>query len=233
MVAASIGQRIDRIRDRIRLACERSGRDPSAVTLIAVSKTFPVETVLEAHAAGLNDFGENKAQEFAAKHEYVEARRPGEITWHFVGHLQRNKVKLVAGRAHLIHSLDSPRLARSLQDFAEANDAELECLVQVNVSGEESKFGLDPDRLQPFLAEVREFDRLRLKGLMTLASPVEDDARLRREFVTLRRLNEIAGNTIDSMRYLSMGMSADYELAVEEGATHLRVGTSLFGPRPT
>lgn len=226
-----IQQRAIVIRERIRRACERVGRNPEEVTLVAVSKTFPESLIVAAHAAGLRHFGENKAQEFAQKVDAINAAVDGNITWHFIGHIQRNKVKLVAGRAHLIHGVDSLRLARSLQDYAERHDLKLHCLVQVNVSGESSKFGLDPSSLTEFLVQVRSFDRISVDGLMTLATPAADDARLRTDFRRLRDCLDGGRSVIKSLRYLSMGMSGDFEIAVEEGATHVRLGSMLFGQR--
>jgi len=226
-----IRKRAERARERIRLACERVGRDPAEVTLVAVSKTFSEPVILAGHEAGLRHFGENKAQEFESKFEAIDPVLGDVITWHFIGHLQRNKVKLVAGRAHLIHGVDSLRLARALQDFAENEDLALRCLIQVNVSGEVSKFGLEPESLTDLLKQARAFDRISFEGLMTLASPTDDEQRLREEFGRLRACLPPARELIESMSCLSMGMSGDFEIAVEEGATHVRLGSVLFGPR--
>lgn len=231
MDIAGIGKRIEEVRGRIRRACERAGRDPNEVTLVAVTKTFPAEAVSAAHDADVKDFGENKAQEFVEKFEAVDPATNQELRWHFIGHLQRNKIKLVVGRAHVIHGIDSVRLARALQDHAEKEDLLLKCLIQVNVSGEESKFGLDPEALAPILREVRGMDRIAWSGLMTLASPTDDEDRLRREFRLLKRCLIEARDIVDSMEHLSMGMSSDFEIAIEEGATHVRLGSVIFGDR--
>jgi len=231
MDADLIGRRAEQVRERIRLACRRAGRDPDEITLVAVSKTFPEQVVLAAHEAGLRHFGENRAQDFATKFEAIDPLLGNDLTWHFIGHLQRNKVKLVAGRAHLIHSVDSLRLARALQDFAESEDLQLKCLLQVNVSGETSKYGLEPASLTDFLTEARAFDRISYEGMMTLASPTEDVRRLREEFTRLRTCLERGRELVESLALLSMGMSNDFEIAVEEGATHVRLGSVLFGPR--
>jgi len=231
MDVQSIRQRVDAVRESIRLACERVGRDRSEVTLVAVTKTFPPEIVSAGYDAGLRDFGENKAQEFADKFDAVGTAPGRDLRWHFIGHLQRNKIKLVAGRARMIHGVDSLRLARALQNFAERDDTAFTCLIQVNVSGEASKFGLEPGSLRDFLAEARAFDRIRFRGLMTLASPTSDVDRLRYEFRLLKQYLSDGRNTIDTLVYLSMGMSSDFEIAVEEGATHVRIGSALFGER--
>jgi PLP dependent protein len=231
MDAEQIRRRVDQVRQRIRLACERVGRDPDGVTLVAVTKTFPEAVILSAADAGLRHIGENKPQEFARKFEAVAPVLGERLSWHFIGHLQRNKVKLVAGRAHLVHGVDSLRLAQTLNDFAEREDLLLHCLIQVNVSGEESKFGLEPSTLNRFLAEAGALERIAFDGLMTLASPTGDTIRIRKEFRLLRECLSEGRQTVDSLRYLSMGMSGDYEIAVEEGATHVRLGSALFGPR--
>jgi pyridoxal phosphate enzyme (YggS family) len=226
-----IERRLENVQARIRSACERVGRNPDEVTLVAVTKTFPEDTILAAHRAGLRHFGENKAQEFDQKFEALNPKIGDEVTWHFIGHLQRNKVKLVAGRAHLIHGVDSPRLARALQRYAENEDLQLQCFIQLNVSGEESKFGIEPEALPEMLQEVRSLDRITFKGLMTLASPTSDEGRLRSEFKRMRAALDESRNSLESMTYLSMGMTGDFEIAVEEGATHVRIGSAIFGPR--
>jgi hypothetical protein len=226
-----IRQRVDAVRENIRLACERAGRHEREVTLVAVTKTFRPEIVRAGYDAGLRDFGENKAQEFVDKLDAVGDVPGRDLRWHFIGHLQRNKIKLVAGRTEMIHGVDSLRLARALQDFGERDDIAFTCLIQVNVSGEASKFGLDPGALRDFLAEARAFDRIRFQGLMTLASPTADEARLRHEFRFLKQCLLDSRNTIDTMNYLSMGMTSDFAIAVEEGATHVRIGSALFGER--
>ncbi len=228
---SGIEKRSDSVLSRISGACARVGRDPAEVTLIAVSKTFPEHAIREASKVGLRHFGENKAQEFAAKYDALRDELGPEVTWHFIGHLQRNKIKLVAGRADYLHGVDSLRLATALQDFAEREDLRLKCFIQVNVSGEDSKFGLPPEMLTEFVAQAKVLDRITFCGLMTLATPTSDSDRLRKEFRRLRKLRDETKNVIKTISYLSMGMTSDYEIAVEEGATHVRIGSALFGQR--
>ena len=222
-------ERIGWIHDLIETAARKSGRDSDSITLVAISKTFEAERLIEAYEEGIRHFGENKAQEFSAKHDELTTYK--DITWHFVGHLQRNKTKLIVGSADLFHALDSERLARAVQKEAAKSDITMDCLIQVNVSGEQSKFGIQPDQLRQLADVVAGLDRVVVRGLMTLASP-SDDEKVRREFAQLRRLGEdlqTAGHTEADI--LSMGMSGDFQIAIEEGATHIRVGSAIFGPR--
>ena len=218
--------RLREIRDRIARAAERSGRPASAITLIAVSKTVGAETVRAACDAGIRDFGESRAQELVAK---ASALRGLPLRWHFIGHLQRNKVPDVVPIASLVHSVDSVRLARRIAETAGAEP--VDCLLQVNTSGEESKFGAAPDELDALLREARDLGPLRIGGLMTLGPLTEDEEAIRASFRLLRRLAERAREEIPEATILSMGMSGDFEIAIEEGATHVRIGTALFGPR--
>lgn len=234
--AHTVRHRIDAIRARIDAACTRAGRPTESVTLIAVSKTFPVDRIQAAMEAGIADFGENRVQEFVEKAEAVPPRRlGGDVTWHMIGHLQRNKARDVIRYADVFHALDSVRLARELQKRAEQEDRRLTCFVQVNVSGEESKFGVEPDELDGFLQEVAGCDRLDITGLMTIALPVDDPEEVRPQFRLLRSLAERERPGLPDhihLRNLSMGMSGDFEVAIEEGATHVRIGSAIFGGRP-
>lgn len=227
--------RIGDVRSRIAAACARAGRSPDSVTLIGVSKTFPTPFVEAAVELGLTDFGENRVQEFVDKAEAIPpSRLGGRVTWHMIGHLQRNKAKEVIRYADVFHALDSRRLARELQKRCEQEDRRLECFVQVNVSGEASKFGLDPEDLDGFLRDIVPYDRLDVAGLMTIAEPVDDPEDVRPQFRLLRSLLETPREGLpDHIRLhrLSMGMSGDFEIAVEEGATHVRIGSSIFGQR--
>ncbi len=231
--ARAIAERIAAVRLRIEAACRRAGRRLDEVTLVGVTKTFPLDVVSAARVAGLRDFGENKAQELAEKAGQAPGvLHGGDLVWHMIGHLQRNKAKDVVAHADLFHALDSPRLAKELDKRAGGEGRVLPCLVQVNVSGEASKFGLDPDALYPFLDSLHEHANLQILGLMTLAEPTDDAQDVRPQFRLLRELAEgyPAGPRVE-MRHLSMGMSGDFEVAVEEGATLVRVGSALFGPR--
>ncbi len=213
--------------ERIERACRRAGRSPGEVTLVAVSKTFPAGLVAALHELGHVDFGENKAQELAAKASDL----PDTIRWHAIGHLQRNKVRDVISFAHTFHALDSDRLAVELNRRSEAAGRILPCLVQVNVSGEATKSGLDPDAVHGFVDGLAAFASLRVVGLMTLASPAEDPEDVRSEFAVMRRLADSYRGAGGRLEALSMGMSHDFEVAIEEGATHVRVGSAIFGER--
>lgn len=227
-----IVERAADVRQRIAAAADRAGRDPDDVTLVAVSKTFPLDVVRAAVDAGLRDFGENRVGEFVEKAEALPgAADGGDVRWHFVGSLQRNKARDVAAHADLFHALDSVRLANTLDRRAEQAGRVLPVLVQVNISDEDAKHGVPPAKTEALLREVAARDGLEVRGLMGMAAFVDDDegleAVVRPAFRRLRRLFEDVGD----LSVLSMGMSGDFEVAVEEGATHVRVGTALFGPR--
>lgn len=228
-----IAQRLAAVRARIAAACLRAGRDPDHVRLLPISKTVPAERLRAAFAAGIVDFGENKVQEAKAK---AEALHDLPVTWTVVGHLQTNKAKEVARFAREFQALDSLRVAEALEKRLEIEDRTLDVLVQVNTSGEESKFGLAPEDVPAFARELPAFSRLRVGGLMTLAIFSADEARVRQCFRLLRAVRERlredgpAGLAFDA---LSMGMSGDFEIAIEEGATIVRVGQAIFGARAT
>lgn len=225
-----IKDNLQNVEENIRQACLRSGRDVSGVTLISVSKTKPVEMIQEAYEYGKREFGENKAQELKEKYEVL----PKDIKWHFIGHLQTNKVKYVVGRATLIHSVDSLHLAEAIEKESEKKNLVSDILIEVNVACEESKFGLKTDEVEKLVRDVAKLPHLRVKGLMTIAPFVENAEENRNIFRELKALSvDIAAKNIDniSMDILSMGMTGDYEVAVEEGATLVRVGTGIFGER--
>jgi PLP dependent protein len=218
---------LEAVRGRIGQAAERAGRDPSLVRIVAVTKAHPIGAVREAAAEGLLDIGENRVQEALAKQEeWPDAP----VHWHLIGHLQRNKAKLAAGRFALIHSLDSLRLADALEHAAAAKNLVQDVLVQVNVAREPQKDGAAPEEVDALVAYAAAHAHLRLLGLMTIAPLTDDGAVIRRTFRGLRELaSHLPPATSDPV--LSMGMSADFEIAVEEGATLLRLGTILFGER--
>lgn len=218
------------VRGRIDEACRRAGRNPQDVTLIAVSKTKPVSMIEELLPEGVLDFGENKPQELKEKYELL----PKNLRFHMIGHLQRNKVKYVIERACMIHSVDSLRLAETIQEEAAKHDRIMPVLVEVNIAQEESKFGLTARETANFVREIAKFPNLCVKGLMTIAPFVENPEDNRVHFRNLYNLFiDIKAGNIDNvdMCILSMGMTNDYEVAVEEGATHVRVGTGIFGAR--
>ena len=225
-----IKDNIEQVQSRIREACLRSHRDPKEVTLIAVSKTKPVEDILYAARAGMEYFGENKVQELTMKMDTI----PQPLHWNMIGHLQKNKVKYIVGRAELIHSVDSVELARKIQDEAAKKNVHADILIEVNVSGEESKFGVRPEALMDTVNAVAAFPNVHIRGLMTIAPFTQNPENNRQYFKKLRNLAvDIKSKNIDnvSMSVLSMGMTGDYEVAVEEGATMVRVGTGIFGER--
>lgn len=235
-IPGTLQDRLDDIRQRISRACQRAGRRAEEVTLVAVTKNFPIETIQAAIEAGLTDFGENRVQEFVEKAERIPGQvMGGEVTWHMIGHLQRNKAREVARLADRFHALDSHRLARELEKRAAGEDRVLPCLIQVNTSGETTKSGVDPGEVDHFLGELMGLEHLRIEGLMTIAAFTNDPEEVRSEFRTLRELLERC-QTISPLKSqfnkLSMGMSNDFEVAIEEGATHVRIGSALFGERP-
>ena len=220
----------DKVNANIQAACDRAGRNREDVTLIAVSKTKPIQMLQEAYDFGVRVFGENKVQEIVDKYEAL----PKDISWHMIGHLQRNKVKYVVGRAALIHSVDSVRLAEAIDQEAEKKGIVMPVLVEVNVASEESKFGVRVEQCADFIENIAKMEHISVEGLMTIAPFVENAEDNRKYFAKLRELSvDISAKNIDNvnMRDLSMGMTGDYEVAIEEGATMVRVGTGIFGER--
>ena len=224
-----IADNLRSVRERVAAACQRAGRSPDEVAIVGVSKTFPPALVVEACRAGLADVGENRVQEAAAKIPAVEAlgSRP---RWHLVGHLQTNKVKTALGLFDIIHSVDSLRLAESISRQVASLPVQkagpLPVLLEVNVAGEASKFGLRPEETGPALEQIARLPGLAVQGLMTVAPLVDDPEEVRPVFRELRRLRDDLG-----LRDLSMGMTDDFEVAIEEGATIVRIGRAIFGPR--
>ncbi len=218
------------VQKNIEKSCERAGRNAEDVRLIAVSKIKPVEALKEAYEAGCRDFGENKVQELTEKYEEL----PKDIRWHMIGHLQRNKVKYLVGRVYMIHSVDSVKLAEEISREAVKKNVTVPILVEVNVAGEESKFGTSVREAEMLVREIAALPGISVRGLMTIAPYVEKAEDNRQYFVNLRQLSvDIKKKNIDNvcMDVLSMGMTGDYTVAVEEGATYVRVGTGIFGER--
>jgi len=218
-----LAEKYRKVIETINEAARRSNRDPGDIKLIAVTKTVGIEAVRQAFSLGINDFGENRVQDAAAK----VAGLP-EVRWHFIGHLQTNKVKNVVPAYSLIHSLDRLSLAEALQGYAEKLDREVEVLIQVNVSGESSKYGMQPEELPGFLSKISAFNCLKVRGLMTMAPFVDDPEEARPFFQKLRLLRDENAGTGFELKELSMGMTNDYTVAVEEGATMVRIGSALF-----
>ena len=218
------------VEERITAACARCGRPRDTVALIAVSKTKPVSMIREIYDLGQRDFGENRPQELRDKY----AELPDDIRWHMIGHLQKNKIKYVVGRAVMIHSIDSVSLAEAVSREADRQGCTVPVLLEVNVAGEESKFGVSPEEAAGLARQCAVLPGLRVEGLMTIAPFVDDPEENRPVFRKLRQLSvDIASENIDNvfMNVLSMGMTNDYEVAIEEGATMVRVGTGIFGER--
>ena len=222
----AIKDRLDIVQEEISVACQRAGRSTDELTLIAVTKTFPAAVVEAGIEAGLEDFGENKSQELVSK---ASAVSKDACRWHMIGHLQRNKARHVIEHAHSFHALDSARLAATLDRLAQAANRILPCFVQVNISREATKSGLDAGQVGQFLEEMSRYPNLELTGLMTLAAWSTDSEVVRQQFRQMRQLRDRYQHLGCSA--LSMGMTSDYVVAIEEGATHLRVGSAIFGPR--
>jgi hypothetical protein len=222
--------RLAQVRERIAAAQERSGRMGEAVTIVAVTKTHPAAAAREALAAGISDLAENRVQDLETKVEELAGAR---ATWHLIGHLQRNKVRRALPLFDLLHALDSVRLAESLSDAAARDGAAVQALVQVNTSGEQAKGGFSPDETVEAIGQMAELPAIQLQGLMTMAPFVDDERILRATFAGARRLFDEVARQVPSFLpvHLSMGMSSDYEIAVEEGSTLVRLGTVLFGAR--
>lgn len=218
------------VEEKAKEACRRAGRSRDEVTLIAVSKTKPMSMIEELLPLGVVDFGENKVQELTAKEEAL----PSHIRWHMIGHLQRNKVKYIVDKAFLIHSVDSLRLAETVSQEAGKKGVTANILIEVNVAGEDSKFGVRPEETAALAEAISKLPNISVKGLMTIAPFVENAEENREVFRNLRKLSvdieEKKFNNV-TMAVLSMGMTGDYEVAIEEGATMVRVGTGIFGER--
>ncbi|MDH1883412.1 YggS family pyridoxal phosphate-dependent enzyme [Empedobacter falsenii] len=201
---------------------------PAHVTLVAVSKTKPVEDLQEAYAAGMRDFGENKIQEMCDKYEVL----PKDIRWHMIGHVQTNKVKYMAPFVHLIHGVDSLKLLKEIHKQAEKNNRVIDVLLQQFIADEETKFGLDEEEIHQIMQEeVQHLPNVRVVGLMGMATFTEDENQIREEFRSLKSNFDSLKNNFENLTILSMGMSGDYQIAIEEGSTMVRIGSSIFGHR--
>ena len=232
---SNIVENLENVEKNIENACKRAGRERNEVTLIAVSKTKPIEDLKIAYDAGIRDFGENKVQEILDKYDKL----PADINWHMIGHLQTNKVKYIIDKVCMIHSVDSLKLAEEISKRAAAAGIVMPILIEINIGDEESKFGITFDTALDFLSEIVNLPGIKVKGFMCIAPYTENAEENRVYFKKLKQLyvdittknidNSIVG--IDDISILSMGMTGDYEVAVEEGATHIRVGTGIFGAR--
>lgn len=226
----NLRENLKKVEVNIEAACKRAGRDRSEVTLIAVSKTKPVEMLQTIYDLGIREFGENKVQEMCDKIDVL----PKDICWHMIGHLQTNKVKYIVGKSALIHSVDSLHLANEIEKQAAKQNVIVPILVEVNIAEEKSKFGIHKEEAISLVREIANLSHLKIQGLMTIAPFVEDPEENRIYFRQIHQLSvDIKEQNIDnvSMDVLSMGMTGDYTVAIEEGATMVRVGTGIFGQR--
>lgn len=227
-----IAENLYKIRQKIREVCQKVGRNPEEITIVAVTKTVPVDKIKEAINAGINDIGENRVQELLEKKSYIDIEN---VRWHFVGHLQTNKVKYIVDFVHLIHSVDSLKLALEIEKRAKRINRIVDVLIEVNTSGEKTKYGVKPEETTELVKQISEScEFVRIKGLMTVAAYLPNPEDVRPMFKLLRQLSdEIKKLDLKNveMKHLSMGMSNDYWIAVEEGATIVRIGTAIFGPR--
>lgn len=224
----TVAERWRAVRDAVDAACRASGRDPGEVTVVAVSKLHPGSAIEEVVAAGAGDVGENYAQELVAKQAMVGAA----VRWHFIGRLQRNKARLVAGKVALVHAVDTVELAEELGRRAAALGTRQPILAAVNVGGESQKTGVEPSSAPAFVAALRAIKGVRLDGLMTMPPPADDPEASRPAFRALRCLRDGLATAAHPLTELSMGMSDDFAIAIAEGATLVRIGTAIFGERP-
>ncbi len=227
-----IAKNLETLREKIEAARARSGRSAQDIQLVLVTKTIPAEVISEAYKLGCRDFGENRVQEWREKSRAL----PNDIRWHLIGHLQTNKVKYCVGARHaspvLIHSVDSLKLANTINKEAARKDQIVDCLIQVNTSGEDTKFGVAPNEAEKLAEAVLNLPQLALKGLMTIGPLTDDATKTRASFKMLRELFEKIKKTAKpDFKILSMGMSSDFEIAIEEGSNLIRIGTAVFGAR--
>lgn len=230
MTDSDIKSNLDNIYDRIKAAAEKSGRKLEDINIIAVTKTVQTDRMQSVYEYGIRNMGENRVQELLEKYEEL----PADVRWHLIGHLQTNKVKYIIDKVEMIHSVDSLELAREINSRAGKHNRKMDVLLQVNVSGEETKFGISPEKVSEYVNEIANMDNISLRGLMTIAPYAQDPQDIRPVFRNLYNIYiDIKRKRIDnvSMDYLSMGMSNDFEVAVEEGANMVRVGTGIFGKR--
>lgn len=223
---------IESIQNRIAHAAQKAGRAPEEILLVAVTKTVDADTINQAVELGIKHLGENRVQEIQSKYPLVKSG--SEIKWHLIGHLQTNKVKYIIDKVHMIHSVDSYKLAVEINNRAKKIDRIMDILVQVNISGEESKYGIRKDECYELMNNISKLSNLKVKGLMTIAPLVQDPEEARPYFRDLKKLSiDIMEKSYDniSMDYLSMGMTGDFEVAIEEGANIVRIGTAIFGHR--
>jgi len=226
-----IAQSLRDVQDKVHRAALRAKRDPDEIKILAVTKTVNPERIVEAVKAGIDTFGESYAQEFRDKHKIVESILGRKVKWHFVGRIQRNKVKYIAGKVELIHSLDNIKVAEQINRRAENQGITVQALIEVN-AGEELKGGVNFADVREFLEDLRRFPNIGIEGLMIMPPYFDEPEMSRPYFRKLRELRDRLKKDFPGLDQLSMGMSADFEIAIEEGSTIVRIGTAIFGPRP-
>jgi pyridoxal phosphate enzyme (YggS family) len=226
----SISDNIMSVKNNIRSACIRAGREPEDVKLVAVSKTMGTDKIMEAVNSGINVFGENKVQELVSKYEALDKG----LEWHMIGHLQSNKVKYIIDKVAMIHSVDSIKLLQEIDRRCKAYGKRIDVLIEINIGREATKYGIYPEDLGAFLEEAPKYENVRICGLMTVAPKVNVPEDARPYFKEMKKLFDDAKSSNSEnveMKYLSMGMTGDYEVAIEEGSNIVRIGTGIFGPR--
>lgn len=223
---------LNQVKENIKKAAAEADRDFNEVKLLAVSKNQNLDDIKILNNAGIEFFGENRVQELEEKDEKLKKEKI-KLNWHFIGHLQRNKVKYLMrmDNCQMIESIDSLRLAKEVNKRAAKNDRTISVLVEINIAGDENKFGITPDKAESFLKKINNFDNLNVEGLMTVLPYLDDSEKLRDYFKEMKKLFDQLSNNVTQLKELSMGMTNDYQIAVEEGATIVRVGTALFGER--
>lgn len=226
---SAISENLKEIRNKIDMAAKKSNRTLEDITLIAVTKTYSPDAINEAVDNGVTDIGENKVQEILEKYDLVKP-----VRWHLIGHLQTNKVKYIIDKVHMIHSVDSIRLMDEIERQAAKHNVTMNILIQINISGEESKFGISPDELEDMLIYAGKLNNVKVCGLMTILPKIDTDISLRLQFVNIKDIFiDISNKKYDNvdMQYMSMGMSGDFEMAIEEGSNMVRIGRAIFGER--
>ncbi len=226
---SQVRENLEAIKEKIDNAAKKSGRSADDITLIAVTKTYSPEIINEAIDCGVTDIGENKVQEIVEKFDKVKS-----VRWHLIGHLQTNKVKYIIDKVHMIHSVDSIRLMDEIERQAQKHNIVMKILIQVNVSGEESKFGISPDEIDEMLFHAEGLKHVKVCGLMTIMPKIDSDISNRLHFVNIKQIYiDISQKKYNNstMKYLSMGMSGDFEIAIEEGSNMVRIGRAIFGER--
>lgn len=231
LAAMDLESNIKNINQRIKEAAQRAGRDPHEIKLVAVTKRVESERIKHALDLGIDTFGENYAQEFRDKSKILSEQIDNKINWHFIGRLQKNKVKYIVGKVELVHSLDSLSVAKEINKRAESLEIKVPVLIEVDTGGEESKGGVSPANLKEFLTELNEFSSIKVCGLMTMPPYFNNVEMARPYFIKLRELRDELVHSFPDLKELSMGMSGDFEVAIEEGATIIRVGSAIFGER--